>query len=420
MRIVIVGAGIVGLTTAHALLDQGHEVILVDKGKPSAATSRGNAGWIAHTDILPLASPKVVRQMARWLLDPLGPLTIRPAYLPRLAPWLFRFLLASRPAEVERSIQAIIPLQALALPAWERLLGKLGLEPELNRHGVLYAFDAVEPFEAAMPVHQRQQELGIPLELLDGPAIRALEPALSDRIVRGVYYPTVAHVSDPYELGLKLAAAVRQRGGRLEQAAVVGVPLAQGDEKPVVVLDGGKTLAADVAVIAAGAWSKPLAATLGDPVPLDSERGYNATITEPGVSLTRPVLLERHGFVLSPLKPGLRIGGAVELASTEAKPNWKRAQALFAKACLFVPGLRDGGRSYWMGCRPSLPDSLPVISRSRASPRVIYAFGHGHHGLTQAAATADLVAALVGGRAPAIDLKPYSVERFWGRNSPRW
>jgi D-amino-acid dehydrogenase len=414
MRIVIVGAGIVGLATAHALLDQGHEVILVDKGKPSAATSRGNAGWIAHTDILPLASPRVVRQMARWLLDPLGPLTIRPAYLPRLAPWLFRFLLASRPADVERSIQAIIPLQALALPAWERLLSTLGLEAELNRHGVLYAFDNAEVFDAAMPVHRRQQELGIPLELLlDGPAIRALEPALSGRIVRAVYYPTVAHVSDPYELGQKLAAAVRQRGGRLERAVVVGVPLAHGDEKPIVVLDGGKTLAADVAVIAAGAWSRPLAATLGDAVPLDAERGYNATITEPGVSLTRPVLIERHGFVLSPLKAGLRIGGAVELASTDAKPNWKRAEALFARARQFVPALKDGGRSYWMGCRPSLPDSLPVISRSRASPHVIYAFGHGHHGLTQAAATANLVAALVGGRPPPIDLKPYSVARFY-------
>jgi D-amino-acid dehydrogenase len=412
MRIVVVGAGIVGLTTAHALLDQGHEVILVDKGKPSAATSRGNAGWIAHTDILPLASPNVIWRMARWLLDPLGPLTIRPSYLPRLAPWLFRFLLASRPSEVERSSQAIIPLQALALPAWEQLLGKLGLEPELNRRGVLYAFDAIEPFEAAMAVYRRQQELGIPLELIDGSAIRALEPALSDRLVRAAFYPTVVHVKDPYELGQKLAAAVRQRGGRIQQARVIGVPLAQGDEKPIVVLDGGMTLAADMTVIAAGVWSKPLAASLGDGVPLDAERGYNATMADPGVSLTRPVLFECHGVIVSPLKAGLRIGGAVELASTDAKPNWKRLRALLAKARLFVPALKDGGCSYWMGCRPSLPDSLPVISRSRASPKVIYAFGHGHHGLTQAAATADLVAALVAGRAPAIDLKPYSVERF--------
>jgi D-amino-acid dehydrogenase len=412
MRIVVIGAGIVGLTTAHALLDQGHEVILVDKGKPSAATSRGNAGCIAHTDIVPLAAPNVIWQMARWLLDPLGPLTIRPTYFPRLAPWLFRFLLASRPAEVERSTQAIIPLQALALPAWERLLGKLGLQAELNRHGVLYAFDAIEPFEAAMALYRRQQELGIALELIDGPAIRALEPALSDKLVRAAYYPTVVHVNDPYELGQKLAAAAHQRGGRLQQARVIGVPLAQGEEKPIVVLHGGATLAADVVVIAAGVWSKQLAASLGDAVPVDAERGYNATMADPGVSLTRPVLFERHGVIVSPLKAGLRIGGAVELASADARPNWKRLRALLAKARLFVPALNHGGCSYWMGCRPSLPDSLPVISRSRASPRVIYAFGHGHHGLTQAAATADLVAAMVAGRTPAIDLKPYSVERF--------
>jgi D-amino-acid dehydrogenase len=412
MRIVIVGAGIVGLTTAHALLDQGHEVILVDRGKPSAATSRGNSGWIAHTDILPLASPNVIWQMARWLLDPLGPMTIRPAYLPRLVPWLVRFLLASRRSEVERSIQAIIPMQALALPAWERLLDKLGLETELNRRGVLYAFDAIEPCEAARPVFRRQHELGIPLELLEGSAIRALEPELSERVVRAAYYPTVVHVNDPYELGQKLAAAVRQRGGQLQPGRVIGIPLAQGDGKPIVVLDGGITLEADLAVVAAGAWSKPLAATLGDVVPLDSERGYSATMADPGVRLTRPVFFERHGFIVSPLDSGLRIGGTVELASTDAKPNWRRLEALLAKARLFVPALKDDGCSYWMGCRPSLPDSLPVISRSRASPRVIYAFGHGHHGLTQAAATADLVAALVAGRAPAIDLRPYSVERF--------
>ncbi len=410
MHIIIIGAGIIGLTTAHRLLDQGHEVTLIDRGEVTAA-SRGNAGIIAHVDILPLASPRMILKAARWLIDPVGPLAVRPTAIPRLAPWLARFLLAGLPSRIERSIRGIVPLQLMAMPAWERLLARLRLTRELNHNGMLYVFEGVDAFEAMKPCYHDQLQLGIPLELIDGSVLRTMEPALSDRFQRAAFYPSIAHVNDPFELALKLASLAADRGAELVEGAVSGIALASGDQ-PVVVLEGGRTRSADRIVVAAGAWSKRLAACLGDSVPLDTERGYNATIVEPGITLGRPVMFEEHAFVMTPLKTGLRIGGAVELASTAAKPNWKRVAALLAKAHAFAPGLEEEGRVDYMGCRPSLPDSLPVISASRWSSKVVYAFGHAHHGLTQAAATAELVGALVSGEEPAIDLTPYSAQRF--------
>jgi D-amino-acid dehydrogenase len=412
MRVVVVGAGIVGLAIAHGLIDEGHEVAILDKGEPGGATSRGNAACIAHTDIMPMATPGLIWKVAGWLLDPLGPLAIRPAHLPALAPFLVRFALAGMPGAVERSVQGLVPLQALSMPAWQRRLGALGLEAELNHKGFLYVFDDVRAYAAATPVHRRQRDLGITVEALESPAaIKALEPALADRFVRAVNYPAVAHVSDPFALSSKLAAALRQRGGRLAEAEVARVTIA-ADGAPTVHQRDGMRIEADAIVIAAGVWSRVIAAGLGDRIPLETERGYNATMTAPGVSVDRPILFEGHGFVVSPLSVGLRVGGAVELASVEAAPNWRRVEALLAKAKTFLPGLAEGGRQDWMGCRPALPDSLPVISHATASRRVIYAFGHGHHGLTQAAATAEQVAAMIAGRTPPLEPTAYRAQRF--------
>ncbi len=410
MHIVIVGAGIVGLATAHQMLDQGYRVTLIDRGELTAPW-RGNAGIIAHIDILPLASPRMILQAAKWLLDPMAPLSVRPGCLPRLLPWLSRFVLSALPSRIERSTEGIIQLQAMALPAWERRLASLGLVGEFNRNGILYAYEDVDVFERTKETFRRQIELSIPLELIDGTVLRSMEPALSDKPQRAAFFPSVAHVNDPYDLTHKLAMAALDRGAEIEEGIVRSIAVASGEE-PIAVLEGGRSIAADRIVVAAGAWSKALATSLGDAVPLDTERGYNATMSEPGINLSRPVMFEEHAFVLTPLQTGLRIGGAVELASTSAKPNWKRVEALLAKARRYVPDLQEGGRVDFMGCRPSLPDSLPVISTSRWSRKVVYAFGHAHHGLTQSAATAELVGALISDHAPAIDLTPYSAQRF--------
>lgn len=410
MKVAVVGAGIVGVAIAHALLDEGHDVLLIERREPAFGPSRGNAGWIAHTDILPIASPKALRQVPKFLADPLGPLSIRPAYFPKLLPWLVRFMLAARPQAYERSIAGIAALQKLALPAWLARAERTGLTRHIHRKGGLYAFDDAGALAAAMKVAERQAAFGIKVEMIGPEELRQLEPALKPVFKGAAFHPDAAHVSDPQQLTLALFEAALGRGAIFEKAEVSNISLG---ERPALVGPDGWQRVVDRVVIAAGAWAKPLAAALGDAVPLDTERGYNASFPDVTGLLSRPVAFEGHGFVTTPLDSGLRIGGAVEFAGLEAPPNHDRTRRLYDKATGLIDGLPafDSG-SLWMGFRPSLPDSLPVIGPARRNPRVIYAFGHGHYGMTQSHATADLVTALIAGRQPAIDLSPFSATRF--------
>jgi D-amino-acid dehydrogenase len=412
MHVAITGAGIVGLATAHALLDAGHRVTLIDPGDQPGRPCDGNAGWIAHTDIMPLASPKVWRHVPRWLMDPLGPLAIRPRYIPTIAPWLMRFVAAARPDRIERSIGAIRALNAQALPAWRRRFEASGLAHHLRERGILSVWSSEQAFEAASALVDRQRRFAIPVETLDRRRLKGLEPALGDHAVGGQFYPTGCHVSDPKAVVGDLAALARGRGAAWVRARVSAV-VPEADAVRVAA-DGTVAAIADAVVIAAGAWSKPLAAGLGDPVPLDTERGYNVTLPSGTLGLSRPVAFEGHGFVTTPLDIGDRIGGAVEFAGLDAAPNYGRVDAIVGRLRRFLPDLPstlpDGPR--WMGFRPSIPDSLPVIGPARRSDRVLYAFGHAHHGLTQAAATAELVAAIIDRRTPPLDPTPYAVTRF--------
>ena len=412
MQVVIVGAGIVGIQSAHALLDCGHAVTLLDPDGLATRTSSGNAGYIAHTDILPLAGPKVWRHLPRWLLDPLGPLSIRPSYALAIAPWMARFLAASTPARIEASTAALIALHGMALPAWERRLGALGLaERHLRRNGYINLFPTASALAANMPAIRRQQSIGIAVEVLaDNAAVRWLEPAFSARAAAAAFYPGGVNVDDPASVCTAVGEAAISRGATLLRHAAARVKPVEGGIE-VTLRDGG-ILRGDSAVIAAGAWSRPLAALLGDRIPLDTERGYNVTLPKGALGLSRPVLFDGLGFVTTPLDSGDRIGGAVEFAGLEAAPNYSRVDAIIQRARPFLPDASFAGGNRWMGFRPSLPDSLPVIDRSGASDRIVYAFGHGHFGLTGAAATGELIAQLLSQQPTAIDLAPFSSQRF--------
>jgi D-amino-acid dehydrogenase len=228
--------------------------------------------------------------------------------------------------------------------------------------------------------------------------------------VAATFVPDWSTVSDPLQLTETLACEFERLGGRIRRANAVS--LSSATDGVVVRVRDGPPLVARRVIVAAGAWSHVLARTLGERIPLETERGYNTTLPPGAFDLKRQLTFGEHGFVVTPLTSGIRVGGAVEFAGLDAPPNFARSAALLAKAKRFMPGLRTGGGTEWMGFRPSLPDSLPAIGPAAADERVIYAFGHGHLGLTQSAATARLIADIVSSRPPAIDLAPYRPQRF--------
>lgn len=412
MRIVVLGAGIVGAAAAHTLLDEGHEVEIVDGEGPAAGTSQGNAGWIEHLDVMPLASPKVWRYMPRWLADPEGPLAISPGYMPQMAPWLWRFMLASRPGQLAASTQAIRAINAEALPAWERMLAAAGLDHMLRRKGILSVWLRESDWKASQKMLELQRGFGIPLEIKTGDEVRKMEPAFGPAIMAGVWYPTGANVNDPRIFTKALAQKALDRGAKLTIAQIARIE--PRDSSVVLHAFDGREIAAERVILCAGIWSKPLAASLGDRVYLDTERGYNLTLAPGRLGLSRPIFYEGLAFVTTPLDTGDRIGGSVEFAGLKTPPNWKRVDAIIGRVKRALPHFdpRPGEGRRWMGFRPSTPDSLPVIGLSPTDPRVIHAYGHGHYGLTQAATTAESVAALIAGRKAAYDLKPYDPARF--------
>jgi len=280
----------------------------------------------------------------------------------------------------------------------------------VNSDGSLELYESEAAFKAAQPGWQRRENAGIGFEHVRGARLAELQPGLSPRFVAGTFTPSWQTVSDPYDFACAVADHVLGRGGEFMLGEVTKVrPEEKGAE---VKLSDGRALHAGGVVIAAGAWSKPLAARLGDRIPLETERGYNTTLPPGAFNLKRMLIFGGHGFVITPLASGIRVGGAVELGGLARAPNYARADAMLKKAANFLPGLKTEGGTQWMGFRPSLPDTLPAIGHSRASRHIVYAFGHGHLGLTQCAATGRLVRDLITGAQSPIDLAPFSPQRF--------
>ncbi len=408
--VTIIGAGIVGLATASVLVSRGASVTIIDREGPAAGASQGNAGGIAWTDVAPLASPGKWKDALKWLMDPLGPLTVRPGYALQILPWMLRFMAACSKKQVARSTVALAALNGEALPAWERVWKLTGTHNQVRRNGCLEIFDNAAKFEQYKAVWAEQRDYGIEVRELNGDEIRDLEPDLSPNILGGGFLPGWAQMDDPKKLCLSLADWLAAQGVTFEVASVEKVSAAPAGAE--ITFADGSSRQCEKLVIACGAWSKKLTAQLGDAVPLDTERGYNITVPDPGVKVSNFIMLPGHGFVMSPLETGLRIGGAVEFGGLELDPNWKRVDAMITKAKTIYPGLDASTGKRWMGFRPSLPDSLPVIGPSSASEHILYGFGHAHHGLTESAVTGEMLTAFIYGETPQVDPHPFRATRF--------
>lgn len=390
--VIVVGAGVVGIATALQLRLAGMDVLLLDRDPPATGTSSGNAGALAISEVIPLAEPGVLRQVPRWLLNPLGPLAVRWRYLPGLLPWLSRFVLASRPARVKALSRQLGELLARVDQDYAPLIARSGLGDSWRRHGALALYPDAGSLQADLPRWQRRGELGVRWRRCDVAEPGRLEPALqAPWQQQGVLIPDWSHVDDPYSFSLGLFQQFLREGGRFLQQPVAELRQ-QGGCVNGVTLGDGRALTAGHVVVASGVWSDRFARQAGQPLPLESERGYHLTLPKAGRPLRHFLLNASESFVILPMADGgLRIAGTVELAHRDAPPDYRRAHLLLDKARAMLGELGTEGMSAWMGNRPSVPDTVPVIGPSARVRRLYFACGHGHLGLTLAATTGALL-----------------------------
>jgi D-amino-acid dehydrogenase len=413
-RVGVIGAGMVGVCAASWLQRDGHSVFLVEAGEPGHGASFGNAGALNASSVTPLAMPGTLKKVPGWLMDPLGPLALRWHYLPRILPWLLRFVRAGTEEKVHAQARALRPLVGATLSALKPLVAEAGADDLVHQVGHLYVYRSAQSLAKERLAWELRRENGVEVDEFDADGLRQLEPALSRDYVRGLLVRENGHTSNPLALVERLLAQVLRSGGDVVSARALGFRL-EGKRLTAIRTDRGD-LPADAAVVCAGAWSKPLAAALGDQIPLETERGYHLMIRDPEAMPRIPTADDDGKFVATPMQEGLRFAGTVELAGLDAPPDWRRARILLEQGRRMLPGLAgshpEDRISVWMGHRPSLPDSLPVIGPSGASPDVIYAFGHGHVGMTSAPMTGKVVADLVAGRPPSIGIAPFAATRF--------
>jgi D-amino-acid dehydrogenase len=413
-RVGVIGAGIVGVCAASWLQRDGHSVFLIEAAEPGHGASFGNAGCFNGSSVTPVAMPGMLRSVPRWLFDPVGPLALRWRYLPAIAPWLVRFIRAGTPEKAQAAARALRPLVGPTLDALRPLVSDAGAEDLVHRLGHLYVYRSPQSLAKDRAAWRLRCENGVEVDEFDADELRQIEPALSREYMRGLLVRENGHTSNPLALIERLVGFFLRFGGELVRARAHGFRL-DGGRLATIETDIGE-LAADAAIVCAGAHSKPLAAALGETVPLETERGYHLMIRDPEAMPRIPTADADGKFVATPMDTGLRFAGTVEFAGLEAPPDWRRARILLEQGRKMLPGLAachpEDRLSLWMGHRPSLPDSLPVLGPARASPDVVYAFGHGHVGMTSAPMTGKVVAALVAGRPPAIDIAPFSPSRF--------
>ncbi|CCV15338.1 FAD-dependent oxidoreductase [Mesorhizobium sp. STM 4661] len=414
IHVAVIGGGVIGVCSASWLLREGFAVTIVEPGEIANGSSFGNAGCFNPSSVVPMSMPGNITKVPGWLLDPLGPLSIRWAYLPRIAPWLLRFLQAGSRQRVEKQAAALAGLLRDSPDVYLPLVENAGALDLLRRDGHLMVYLTRADFEADAFAWQLRKRNGIDYTVLERDALWQLEPALSRDYQLGVLLPGNGHTVNPQRFVAALANAFLRNGGQIKRAKVQGFDLT-GERLAGLCTDGG-IVAADRAVVAAGAYSKQFATQLGDSVPLDTERGYHIIVRSPEASPGLPILDTSGKFVATPMETGLRLAGTVEFAGLEAPPDWRRARNLLKLGKRLFPGLAEtypeDRLSVWMGFRPSMPDSLPVIGYSRRTRDVVYAFGHGHIGMAAGANTGHLVTDLITGKVPRVPVEPFSPQRF--------
>ncbi|CUH63616.1 D-amino acid dehydrogenase small subunit [Thalassovita gelatinovora] len=411
MRIGIIGAGIVGTATAGWLQRDGHEVIFFDPKEAGEACSFGNAGSLSPSAVLPVSMPGMWKKVPKWLLDPDGPLVIRSQYLPVVLPWLMRFLRHSTEAEVTRIATAMRGLLSPVFDAYTPLLQRAGAMSLMRQNGCLYVYSSREMAQKWAWGANLRRSLGVEMQELDAEELFDLEPDLRGSFGFGQFAPDNGSTPDPSALVKAIYEQAIKDGATHVRERVTGFNIRDNGVEAIQ-LDSNESVAVDGIVVAAGAWSGQLTRMLGTNVPLESQRGYHVTVETPGITLNRNVMAVEQNIMVNPMAMGMRLAGTVELAGLKQPPNYARAESLLTVGKTMFPNMRTEKYSTWMGHRPCMPDSMPVIGRAPKVENAWLGFGHGHVGMCGGATTGRELANLVAGRSTEIDLSAFNPERF--------
>ena len=412
LNVTVVGAGIVGMCCALRLQQDGHRVTVIDPRQPGTVTSFGNAGIIGTSAIMPYSAPGLWKKLPKMLLDPMSPLRLPWRHAPKAAPWLLRFLAAGNKAKVAQTAGEMAPLVRATERAHRDLITTNGIEQTLMRPvGFLEVYRDAKMLDATAYEQSLLSQHGFRFEVLSADEIRQLEPGLSGDFTKALFLPDESFVVHPVALTRAYTEAFLGRGGDMRHEKVQRFEL--GSDGPRQVVTDLGMHAVDRVVIAAGAWSRELARMLGSEVPLEAERGYHLNLPwNDKITLNRPVFVAEKYYLVVPMRDGVRVTSGSEFGGVELPPDFRRIYRILRDARRALPSLNGEVNREWMGYRPAIPDSKPVIGRSPKHKRVFFAFGHGHLGLTLSAVTSELVSCMVAERDSPIALEPFRVDRF--------
>ncbi|MBL25646.1 MAG: FAD-dependent oxidoreductase [Rhodospirillaceae bacterium] len=406
-KVIVVGGGIAGISTALFLRDDGHDVTLFEIGQPDTGTSSGNAGVISVASCVPTATPRTIASVPTMLLDPHGPLMIRWKHLPQLTPWLTRLVLNAVPWRVQRNARRKSALLDHATESYEQILALTGLGDLVHRPGLLTVFETERGWRRAQWIVDLLRDVGREIEVLNADEIGQVEPGLEPIFQHAFLTPESGHILNPGKLMLGLHEAFRSRGGTCIAERVLGIK--ESRPRTVTIATANGEYKADRLVVTAGAWSKQLLATIGVKVPLEAERGYHVMMPKPEPGLSHPINVFEDSMFLSPMAHGFRLTSGVELANTEAPPDFTRVRRMIPRALRAVKGLRGEQHRLWMGYRPSMPDSVPRLGSVPGHKNIFVGFGGGHVGMTLGPTIGRITADLIAGRKTFIDLTPYAL-----------
>ena len=405
--IIVIGAGIIGVSTALHLQRDGADVTLIDRADPGEGASWGNGGVLASCSIVPVPAPGLLRKAPGMLLDRDAPLFLRWSHLPRLAPWLRRYLAHGTVEQAERTARALLPIIGDSLADHQALASGTPAERWIRPCDYTFVYPDRAAFEADAFAWKIRRDNGFAWDEIAGPALRAYAPALSAEAA-GFAARLGGHgrIIDPGRYVKDLAAHFEASGGRMVKADVTGFEIS--GNRVIGVRAGGETLPCSEAVLTTGAWSEKLARALGVDVSLESERGYHIELWEPNLTFDAALMISSGKFVVTPMDGRIRLAGIVEFGGLEAPPSRGPFDLLRRAIARTMPGLTWKHQTEWMGHRPATIDSLPLIGPAPRLAGAWLGFGHQHVGLTGGPKTGRILAQMIAGRAPNIDLAPYA------------